>query len=68
MEGYTNQVENLPMEGAANLTREFLECLTGPVLAKGGTLDKYTGDGLVAFWGAPLPVENHADLALDAAI
>ncbi|MFZ6680347.1 CHASE2 domain-containing protein [Undibacterium sp. Tian12W] len=68
MEGYTSQVENLPMEGAANLTREFLECLTGPVLAKGGTLDKYTGDGLVAFWGAPLPVENHADLALDAAI
>lgn len=68
MEGYTSQVENLPMEEAANLTREFLECLTAPVLEKGGTLDKYTGDGLVAFWGAPLPVENHADLALDAAI
>ncbi|WP_230412371.1 CHASE2 domain-containing protein [Undibacterium hunanense] len=68
MEGYTSQVENLPMEQAASLTREFLECLTAPVLAKGGTLDKYTGDGLVAFWGAPLPVENHADLAVDAAI
>jgi adenylate cyclase len=68
MEGYTSQVENLPMEEAANLTREFLECLTAPVLEKGGTLDKYTGDGLVAFWGAPLPVENHADLAVDAAI
>ncbi|MFZ6745781.1 CHASE2 domain-containing protein [Undibacterium sp. JH2W] len=68
MEGYTSQVENLPMEEAASLTREFLECLTAPVLAKGGTLDKYTGDGLVAFWGAPLPVENHADLAVDAAI
>ena len=68
MEGYTSQVENLSMEAAANLTREFLECLTAPVLAKGGTLDKYTGDGLVAFWGAPLPVENHADMAVDAAI
>lgn len=68
MEAYTSHVEHLPMDEAAKLTREFLECLTAPVLDKGGTLDKYTGDGLVAFWGAPLPVENHADLAVDAAI
>lgn len=68
MESYTSHIEHLPMDEAANLTREFLECLTAPVLDKGGTLDKYTGDGLVAFWGAPLPVENHADLAVDAAI
>jgi len=67
MEGYTAQVETLSMEEAAVLTREFLDCLTGPVIERGGTLDKYTGDGLVAFWGAPLPVERHADLALDAA-
>lgn len=67
MEGYTGQVETLSMEQAAQLTRDFLDCLTGPVIATQGTLDKYTGDGLVAFWGAPLPVEHHADLALDAA-
>jgi adenylate cyclase len=67
MEGYTAQVESLPVEEASRLTRDFLDCLTGPVLACHGTLDKYTGDGLVAFWGAPLPVEHHADLALDAA-
>jgi adenylate cyclase len=68
MEAYTSHVEQLPVQDAAKLTRDFLECLTGPVLAMGGTLDKYTGDGLVAFWGAPLPVENHADLALDAGL
>lgn len=68
MEGYTSHVGNLPIEDAATLTRDFLKCLTEPVMAMGGTLDKYTGDGLVAFWGAPLPVENHADLALDAGI
>lgn len=68
MEGYTSQVESLPVEEAARLTRDFLDCLTGPVIDKNGTLDKYTGDGLVAFWGAPLPMEHHADQALDAAL
>jgi adenylate cyclase len=67
MEGYTSQVESLPVEEAARLTTDFLDCLTRPVLERHGTLDKYTGDGLVAFWGAPLPNAHHADLALDAA-
>ncbi|HEX8606373.1 MAG TPA: adenylate/guanylate cyclase domain-containing protein, partial [Pseudoduganella sp.] len=67
MEGYTSQVEALSLEEAARLTTDFLDCLTRPVLDKQGTLDKYTGDGLVAFWGAPLPNDEHADLALDAA-
>lgn len=67
MEGYTSQVASLSIEEAAQLTTDFLACLTKPVLDKQGTLDKFTGDGLVAFWGAPLPIEDHADLALDAA-
>lgn len=67
MEGYTSQVEALPVAEAATLTRDFLDCLTGPVISHQGTLDKYTGDGMMAFWGAPLPLAEHADLALDAA-
>ncbi|HYD80949.1 MAG TPA: adenylate/guanylate cyclase domain-containing protein [Paucimonas sp.] len=67
MEGYTTQVEALSMEEAAQLTTDFLACLTKPVLDHRGTLDKFTGDGLVAFWGAPLAIDDHADLALDAA-
>lgn len=67
MEGYTTHVESLSMEDAAQLTSDFLGCLTRPVLEQQGTLDKYTGDGLVAFWGAPLAQAGHADLALDAA-
>ncbi|UMR31014.1 CHASE2 domain-containing protein [Massilia sp. MB5] len=51
MEGYTSQVESLSLEEAARLTTDFLDCLTRPVLEQQGTLDKYTGDGLVAFWG-----------------
>jgi adenylate cyclase len=68
LEGYTSHVEALTVEDAAELTRSFLDCLTLPVIAQHGTLDKYTGDGLVAFWGAPLPNPDHADLALDAAL
>lgn len=68
LEGYTTHVEALPVEEAARLTTDFLDCLTRPVLEMHGTLDKYTGDGLVAFWGAPLPNDDHADLALDAAL
>ena len=67
MQAYTSHVESLSVEAAAQLTREFLGCLTRPVLKHRGTLDKYTGDGLVAFWGAPLAQAGHADLALDAA-
>ncbi len=68
LQGYAGLVENAPLREAVALTRDFLECITRPVLAHGGTLDKYTGDGLVSFWGAPLPSFDHADQALDAAL
>jgi len=67
MEGYTKHIEGLELEEAALVTRKFLDCLTQPVLQCRGMLDRYTGDGLIAFWGAPVNDEDHADLALDAA-
>ena len=66
MEGYTAHTAALPLDEAAKLTVDFLECLTQPVLETGGTLDKYTGDGVVAFWGAPIPSACHATQALTA--
>lgn len=68
MEGYTRATSSLSLEDAATLTKDFLGCLTRPVLAGMGTLDKYTGDGLVAFWGAPLPCPDQADRAVSAAL
>lgn len=68
MEGYTRATSSLPLEDAAVLTKDFLGCLTRPVLDWRGTLDKYTGDGLVAFWGAPLPCPDQADRAVSAAL
>lgn len=67
MQDYTGLTKRSDLHEAARVTREFLQCLTEPILAFGGTLDKYTGDGLVAFWGAPLPAQDHAQRALDAA-
>ncbi|WP_051282133.1 CHASE2 domain-containing protein [Azovibrio restrictus] len=68
MEGYTRLTSTLPLETAAHLTKVFLDCLTRPVLASGGTLDKYSGDGLVAFWGAPLDCPDQADRAVETAL
>lgn len=68
MEGYTRSTSSLSLEDAATLTKDFLGCLTRPVLDRHGTLDRYTGDGLVAFWGAPLPSADQADCAVSAAL
>ena len=68
MEGYTRMTSSLSLDDAACLTKEFLDCLTRPVLFCNGTLDKYTGDGLVAFWGAPLDCPDQADRAVAAAL
>lgn len=68
MQDYTKLTAISSLDAAANLTRDFLQQLTEPVLEEGGTLDKYTGDGLVAFWGAPIPVQGHADAAVCAAL
>jgi adenylate cyclase len=68
MERYTHATSSLSLVDAATLTKGFLDCLTRPVLACHGTLDKYTGDGLVAFWGAPLDCADQADRAVGAAL
>ncbi len=66
MQNYSGLTNSAGLQDAAQLTREFLHCLTEPIFAHGGTLDKYTGDGLVAFWGAPLSRPDHTQQALEA--
>ena len=67
MVGYTRITAESSLEDSAQLTRDFLEVITAPVMRRNGTLDRYTGDGLIAFWGAPLPMADHAACALEAA-
>ncbi|MDR2637492.1 MAG: adenylate/guanylate cyclase domain-containing protein [Zoogloeaceae bacterium] len=68
MEGYTRLTSALSLEDAAQMTKSFLDCLTRPTLENGGTLDKYSGDGMVAFWGAPLDCPDQADRAVETAL
>ncbi|MBC7460051.1 MAG: adenylate/guanylate cyclase domain-containing protein [Thermoleophilia bacterium] len=66
--GFTSWSED---KGATEVITELnvlLTELSASVMETGGTLDKFTGDGLMAFWGAPLPFVDHADRACRAAL
>jgi len=54
-------------EGLVELVNEFLDAMTKIILANGGTIDKYMGDCIMAFWNAPLDCPNHADMAVKSA-
>ena len=55
-------------QGLTTLINRFLDNQTEIILKHGGTIDKYMGDCIMAFWGAPLPDENHKQNATAAAI
>ena len=55
-------------EGLVELINKFLDVQTKIILNNGGTIDKYMGDCIIAFWNAPLDCEDHADLAVKSAI
>lgn len=66
--GFTTLAEGLDPEAVARLLNRFFTPMTRRVLAAGGTLDKYMGDALMAFFGAPLPQDDHAARACRAAL
>lgn len=65
--GFTTLSESLSAQETADLLNRHFEILVACIEAEGGTVDKFLGDGLLAFWGAPDQVEHHADAALRAA-
>lgn len=66
--GFTRISEGLePLKLAGILNRTF-EALTEQIFARGGTLDKYIGDAIMAFFGAPSPDPDHARHAVEAAV
>ena len=55
-------------EGLVILINNYLDTMTKIVLKNGGTIDKFMGDCIMAFWNAPLPCSNHADKAVKTSI
>jgi adenylate cyclase len=66
--GFTTLAESLSAEEAARILNEHLTAMTTIVLHYGGTVDKFIGDAVMAFWNAPLDDPDHAYHACQAAI
>jgi len=67
IKGFTTLSESLNADQVAQMLNEFLTTMTEVIHNKRGTIDKYMGDAIMAFWGAPLDDEDHAQHAVETA-
>ena len=68
LEGFTKLTHAVEAEMIAQLLNDYLDRLSAVVLEHGGTLDKFVGDAVVAFWGAPIAFPDDGARAVKAAI
>ena len=68
IEGFTTLSHLLPAERVANLLNAYLDGMSDIVLDHGGTIDKFVGDAVVAFWGAPIARDTDGLRAVEAMI
>jgi adenylate cyclase len=68
IEGFTTISEDQAPERLVALLNEYLSEMSAIIFANRGTVDKYVGDAIMAFWGAPLPEPDHAYLACRSAL
>ncbi|MEE9447263.1 MAG: adenylate/guanylate cyclase domain-containing protein, partial [Arenicellales bacterium] len=66
--GFTTISESLTPEALSELLNTLLTPITEIIHRHQGAIDKYMGDAVMAFWGAPMPTDNHASLAVEAAL
>ena len=66
--GFTTMSERLDPERLTLLLNEYLSAMTDIILESGGTIDKYEGDAIIAFWNAPLTQNDHAARAVQTAL
>ena len=68
IEGFTVLSHRLPPDRVATILNAYLDGMCDIVLDHGGTIDKFVGDAVVAFWGAPIARDDDADRAANALI
>jgi adenylate cyclase len=68
LEGFTSLSERLSPDQLTDLLNDYLTAMTDIIQDEGGTVDKYEGDAIIAFWNAPLALEDHAIHGVRAAI
>ncbi len=68
IESFTTIAEGMPSQELVELLNDYLSAMTEIVFNHDGTLDKYEGDAIMAFWGAPIPQADHATRACKTAL
>ncbi|MBF0361711.1 MAG: adenylate/guanylate cyclase domain-containing protein [Oligoflexia bacterium] len=68
IQGFSTFSEKLTAPRLVELLNEYLTAMTDILLAHKGTLDKYEGDAIIAFFGAPMPLSDHAVKACQVAL
>ena len=68
LQGFTSISEGLDPKELTALLNDYLSAMTNIIHEENGTVDKYEGDAIIAFWNAPLEVPEHAARAVRAAM
>ncbi len=68
LEGFTKLSHAITPERLSGLLNTYLDTLSDIILAHGGTIDKFVGDAVVAFWGAPIARDDDGERAAKAAV
>lgn len=68
LRGFTTLAESIPPKKLISILNEYFDEMSTIILAHKGTIDKYIGDAIMAFWNAPLNDSKHASNALIAAV
>jgi adenylate cyclase len=68
VQGFSTISEKLDPESLVSLLNRYLTFMSDAILEEQGTIDKYEGDAIIAFFGAPMPLPDHALRACESAI